>query len=498
MPKINRITVMNLKPYYALVCAVLFSSCLPYPVTEQPEAMEMTGRVFVDSTYTNNWTMTRVIAIDANGAVLGQDTPVFNGTDLVWAIPVAADENTAGTFWVELRHNSSGKVYYNEGSDERFITGGFYNLSVNENNIPVRSAADLALIGKSEQFPLSESYVLLRNISLSGEWEPIGKNADEPFSGVFNGRYHTISGFTLPNGSIYGYIGLFGYVKGDVSAPAEIKNLNLNVSGTELRLSEVSGQSVGMLAGVIENAFIERVSVNGPASGLIISKPGGGDFYIGGITGKIAGSSSISRSSMLFPFEADADSTGNGYIGGIAGYSKQTDGSILLNKCYNSGLVAISNKGQGAYVGGILGYHENILGYTGTASTIDECYARNEVSASGGGGTVAAGGIVGGATTDGLAGSRSFALMASVSSYSADPANAYAGGLSGYNLADSAECYQLDSIEIKPAAQPPAVNATAIAQSAVIEDLFKVDLAWDFDKTWRWDSNTGLPKFIWQ
>jgi hypothetical protein len=53
-------------------------------------------------------------------------------------------------------------------------------------------------------------------------------------------------------------------------------------------------------------------------------------------------------------------------------------------------------------------------------------------------------------------------------------------------------------MEITPASSPHTVNAGAIAQSAVTEDLFRIDLAWDFEMTWRWDANTGLPKFIWQ
>jgi hypothetical protein len=498
MSKINRITVMNTNFFPALLCAVLFSNCLPYPVIEQPEALNMEGRVFFNSKFSKYWVATKVIAIDSRGVVMGQDVPESNGVDLLWSIPISANENTTGTLWVELRHETTGKVYYNEGSDEKFISGGHYDLSVNENNIPIKSAGDLALIGKSDKFPLNESYVLLRNLNLSGEWEPIGKDYDEPFSGVFNGCYRSISGITLPSDSSFEYIGLFGYIKGSAAVHAQIKNLNLNLSGTSLSLSTIGGQSVGILAGAIENALIEKVNVNGPTKGLRISKPGGGDFYIGGIAGKIAGSSSISNSSMLFPFEADADSTGNGYIGGIAGYSKQTDGIILLNKCYNSGLVSINNNGKGAYAGGILGYHENKLNDAAVVSTVYECYARNEISASGGAGTVAAGGVIGGATNDGLAGSTSCALMISVSAYAAESAAAYAGGLSGYNLADQTECYQLDLTEIKPASTAPAVNAGTIAQTAVTEALFRTTLGWDFDRTWRWDANIGYPKFMWQ
>jgi hypothetical protein len=489
---------MNPKTFTALLCAALFSNCLPYPVTEQPEALRMEGRIFVNSNFSKYWIMTKVIAINANGIVLGETVPKSNGVELVWYMPVSTYENTTGTFWVELTHETTGKVYYNEGSNEKFISGGHYDLRVNESNIPIKSVSDLALIGKSEKFPLNESYVLLRNLNLGGEWEPIGKDYDEPFSGVFNGCDRSISGITLPNGSSFEYIGLFGYVKGSAETHARIKNLNLNLSGTELNLSTISGQCIGILAGAIENALIEKVNVNGPAKGLRISKPGGGDFYIGGIAGKIAGSSSISSSSMLLPFEANADGTGRGYIGGIAGYSKQTDGIILLNKCYNSGLVSINNNGQGAFAGGILGYHENKPGAAAIVSTVYECYARNGISASGGAGTVAAGGVIGGATGYGLAGSTSCALMVSVSAYAAASATAYAGGLSGYNLANQTECYQLDITEIKPASTAPAVNAGTIAQTAVTEALFRTTLGWDFDRTWRWDASINYPKFMWQ
>jgi hypothetical protein len=486
---------MKLNALSTLICAVLFSNCLPYSVIEQPEALTMKGRVLVAAAFAN-YKITKVIAINTAGRVLGTAVPESGGSYIVWSIPILTEENTNGTFWVELTNKITGKVYYNEGSDERFVSGGHYDLRVNENNLPIKSAADLARIGKDEQFSADERYVLLTDINLSGEWNPIGNNAAEPFSGVFNGRDRTISGITLPSDSAYECLGLFGYVKGNSTAHAQIKNLNLTLSGAELRLSAINEQCIGILAGSIEDTLVEKVSVNGPRQGLKISKTGGGDFYIGGIAGKISGSSSISRSSVLFPLEADTDSSGKGYIGGIAGYSKQAgNGIILLNKCYNTGLVAINNDGQGVYAGGILGYHENISCIK-TVSTVEECYARNGVSASGGGaGTVSAGGLIGGATEYGLAGSRSCALMLSVS---ASAPLMSAGGFSGYKLAGSLDCYQLDGMEIKPASSPFAVNAGAIAQRDIDETLFLKILGWDFRHTWRWDSSTGCPKFMWQ
>ncbi|MDR2660364.1 MAG: hypothetical protein LBC27_10345 [Spirochaetaceae bacterium] len=504
---------------------IMFTTCsVPYSVFEPPEYFTMEGRIFIDPNLPPRWMVRKVVAITENGNILGEAVPTSDGTNMIWYIPVVAEENSIGTFWVELRDGISSTIYYNGGSDERFISGGHYDLVVNQDsiNIPIGSYNQLKLIGKDASFPADANYVLLRDIAVSGDWEPLCKTGSEPFSGVFDGHNHTISGLKLVDNGSFQYIGLFGYMRGSAVKLAGLENLNLKIANTELRLSEVNEQCFGVAAGFAENAFFDKVTVYGPSQGLRIEKNSGGNFYIGGIAGKIAGSFSvISRSSTLFSVEVDSESAGLGHIGGIAGYAQSYYGSISISKCYSTGLVAISNMGQGAYAGGILGYYGLLPDAAPKIldnSTISESYARGEVSSfgSGKGVIIAAGGIVGGSDTAGdeylgyvgLAGTRSCALMSSVTAAGQDAAiDVYAGGFSGYQLADSEDCFQLNSMELIPAPlipplpypPPPPVDVTPIDKSVLTEKWFSgAPLAWDFSLTWQWDARTGYPKFLWQ
>ncbi|MDE6086059.1 MAG: hypothetical protein K2G40_06630, partial [Muribaculaceae bacterium] len=57
---------------------------------------------------------------------------------------------------------------------------------------PIGSAADLAAIGKD----LSGEYELTADITLEGEWLPIGNTAD-PFTGTLDGKGYTIKGLSV-------------------------------------------------------------------------------------------------------------------------------------------------------------------------------------------------------------------------------------------------------------------------------------------------------------
>jgi hypothetical protein len=502
----------------ALAILVLLSACgIPYPVSEPPEYFTMEGRVFVDSDLPARWRINKIIAIKENGDVLGEVEPTLDEGSLLWSLPVVADENSVGTFWVEMDDGLSDIQYYNGGSDERFISGGHYDLNVNRYNIniPIGSYGELKLIGKDAMHPSNENYVLIRDININGDWEPLCKSGSDSFSGIFDGHNHTISGLRLTDKNSWQYAGLFGYVQGSSSEQAELKNLNIEITNTELQLSEINEQCFGVVAGFAENTTFDKITVRGPNTGLKIRKTGGGNFYVGGIVGKIAvnnvtitsGVSKISRSATLFAIDVDADNSGVGYLGGIAGYADSVYGEISISNCYSTGLVALSNiTGGDTYAGGILGYHEKHSSNPNN-SEITESYTRGEVSVfSNAQKITAAGGIVGGSNGPlsvppvGLTGARSCALMVSVSADNGSSNQVFAGGFSGYNLAGSEACFQLTSMTITPySTSSLAVNVTSVDKSALTEKWFAgQSLNWDFSTIWQWDARAGYPKFLWQ
>lgn len=306
----------------------------------------------------------------------------------------------------------------------------------------IASAADLAEFrDKVNAGSADISAKLTADIDLGGsgtnQWVPIGSGdvdehnnpIGEPFSGVFDGQGHIISGFCISNDNVFQ--GLFGYVSGD---KAEIRNLtvsgdvkgrdtvggiagwtgsgssiencaaNVSISGTDdiggiagdadgssiancSMNGRVSGTryNVGGIAGrPSKNSFIENCTVSGVVSGYYcVGGIAGYAFYISiancAVSGSVSGTDSQytggiageAASSPITNCSANGSVSGKTCVGGIAGGVK---GSPITN-CAANGSVS----GSGQYVGGIIGLVEDI-------SSITNCgwLANNADSAVGG------------------------------------------------------------------------------------------------------------------
>ena len=242
---------------------------------------------------------------------------------------------------------------------------------------------------------------LAADITFSGTWTPIGTTAN-PFSGVFDGDGHAISGLVL-SGPVSGtQLGFFGVVSGTANADyatigdvwvngafneanvveakytAVVKNLvlaNVNVSN-----SSTSGSTryTGALAGQVKNAYVANIVVSGSVSGT---------KGVGGITGCLDGSVAKCCTNS-------ATIVANGYnVGGIAGganYCNSLVASAFID-CANSG--SVTTTAAGGYAGGIVGMAQ---GGTGKCDIITGCSNSgtiHSVGASSGVGGIAGQGI---------------------------------------------------------------------------------------------------------
>ena len=156
------------------------------------------------------------------------------------------------------------------------------------------------LVNSGEDSFKGKTVSLKNNITMQGTFVPIGSEK-KPFEGTFNGNNHCISG-----GSISGEnnIGLFGVIEG-------AKILNLDINNIKLANKDNSN-NIGGLVGKAFNSTIKS------CKNLGVNIDSGKD-YIGGIVG----------------------CNYNGYI----------------SNCTNQGEI----KGEGNYVGGIVGYNEGII-----------------------------------------------------------------------------------------------------------------------------------------
>lgn len=184
----------------------------------------------------------------------------------------------------------------------------------------ITNAAELKAISNN----LDGSYVLENDITLSGDWLPLGMNDVSHFTGCFDGNGHNIKGLNVnePSGSYQGY-GLFGDVTGSV--------VDVNVEGSVLAMK----MNVGGIVGYADGAFIKDCGFNGSVSG---------GYRVGGIVGNASGGTEISACYSSGSVTAKSSISG-GIVGILTGN---------LTDCFSSAEVS------GTYnVGGIIGSVNN-------------------------------------------------------------------------------------------------------------------------------------------
>ena len=207
----------------------------------------------------------------------------------------------------------------------------------------------------------STSCTLAADITLTGEWTPIGIDFDNQYTGTFDGGNYTITGLTMTGSDEYA--GLFGYI----GSGGTVKNVKLEDVQIE------SDNQYGCVGGVAGNSDgnIENCSVSGSVSSRCTAGGVVGQQFGGSIT--LCGSSATVK--------------GTGEVGGVAG---KTDNSATLTACYATGNVTFERASTiNTFAGGVVGFN-------GTGSILTACYATGNVTGTGTGtGSCYVGGVTG-------------------------------------------------------------------------------------------------------
>ena len=173
----------------------------------------------------------------------------------------------------------------------------------------------------------SGNYVLAADITLTGQWTPLGTEAS-PFTGTFDGGGHSIKGLTVTASRDLDNSGLFGYAKG-----ATLKNVSIigaKVDGDE---------HVGILLG---NA--KQVNISGVMTSGIVT----GRDHVGGIVGDASGSADNGEFTYISNCMSTAGVFSRSYqAGGIAGIVNAGN----IDKCFFYGSATAEEGFAGA--GGI-------------------------------------------------------------------------------------------------------------------------------------------------
>ena len=222
----------------------------------------------------------------------------------------------------------------------------------------VYTAAGLQEWAEAAKVNPSTSCTLGDNITLTGNWTPIGTE-QTPYTGTFDGQGHTISGLSISSSDYYA--GLFGFV----GSGGTVQNLTLD-SPT---VNSSSATDVGAVAGRNDGGAIADCHVTG--SGNISSS-----FIAGGVVGNNNGGTVTACYAT-----GSVTATGNTvYSGGVVG----TNSGGTVTACYATGDVTATSSYFYSYAGGVVGNN---------GGTVTACYATGNVTANGS--DTYAGGVVG-------------------------------------------------------------------------------------------------------
>ena len=230
--------------------------------------------------------------------------------------------------------DSIDNCFFTANPDQTDTDGDGYgdSCSADGNNNGFR---DLSTIQQLEgvRTNLNVNFELLRDISLAGRnWQPIGGEFNA-FTGIFDGRGHTISNLSIRRtGNLEGsgrFLGLFSSVQA-----ATIRNTTLRIQ--EIRLSNVTSISLfigGLIGSVFTASSVQDNAVILEGDILVDSRasvPGTGNIFIGGLIGSAS------------PFPAGGDISRS--------YVLSTGGKIIGN----------STRVNTILTGGLIGSHRRI------------------------------------------------------------------------------------------------------------------------------------------
>ena len=273
--------------------------------------------------------------------------------------------------------------------------------------IEIATAAELDAVRTG----LTLNYKLIRNITLTSAWTPIGDWSTR-FTGTFDGGGHTIT-LGADVAVADDFAGLFGVI----GVSGKVRNLtvagNISVSGVDVIIGGIAGYNLGtiekcaMLGDVIVTDG-DRSNVGGIAGwggiGSTITScyslgainANGSEYnYVGGIAGRGQGGAIITNCYSLGNITASGGSTRNS-VGGIVG---ELTLDAIASYCYVMGAVSASGSTNES-AGGIAGRSDG--------GRIENCVALNSSVSVGGGSNI--GRIVGDSSNSTLSGNRTIAM----------------------------------------------------------------------------------------
>ena len=372
----------SISDYCADMCrhAVHASVQTPYAVTNLSEDF---GQEPEDPIVPGTESHLKRMTVNGMNVVLGEDTAFTVKVDTartpvaLYAYPIdnGAELNITDVYGADIERDVTRPNYYPlvapaygetvnytirvisaaMGADETVYKLALVGASAKDITYPIASRADLENFAEAVN---SGSYAIngevtedfSMNHTKQDCWmTPIGDKA-HPWTGTFNGKGHTISGFNIyrvdNDLNNFDFVGLFGYIQN-----AMIKNLR--IEGTEESYfnrpssgsDDTQNKAFAILCGCMESSTVQDCSVSMP----IFTNVSG---HVGMLVGKNAdvsgaAASLIQRCSVQGTWRIRH----SGIYGGILGYGYNAD----IRDCYSLCNMSLQQD-KAARIGGVIGY----------------------------------------------------------------------------------------------------------------------------------------------
>ncbi len=394
----------------------------PVDFTIAASGGDMTGAAVSTILVNTNFLIgTAVDDVNVNDAVTwsANQLTLFAGRN----ININTNLNGSGTAQLALQYGQrdSGNYFINNGakvtlpaganfSTQNGSTGAVKNYTVITSLGAAGSTSTTDLQGMNGGLGLNYALGADIDASATSTWnsgagfEPVGKDAVTPFTGIFDGLGHTISNLNI-NRPATDLVGLFGI------ASSIMRNVGME-GGSTIGHSHVGGL-VGFFSGSINNAYVTgSVSGTNNVGGLVGTVEGGtisNVYATGSVSGidAVGGLVGISSVASISNAYATGSVTGDSRVGGLVGlnFGSSIDnvyatGSVTgtnnvgglvsanfvasINNAYATGSVSGTNN-----VGGLVGLQGN-SDNGGGISSISNSYATGRIT-----GTSNIGGLVG-------------------------------------------------------------------------------------------------------
>ncbi len=202
---------------------------------------------------------------------------------------------------------------------------------------------------------LNGNYILGCDIDLSDveNWDPVG-DANNPFTGVFNGNGYSIDNLTITvDDANAENVGFFG-----VTENATITNVDFTNASVITPDDFINGSSaVGIVAGTARGTTFDNITVSGDVTGY---------ESVGGLVGIINDNSYLSKdgkivevgNSSISNVHTDVNANGKYFVGGLAGYVADTSTDegvakrdLKISNCSTSGEIVFEEEAAGGLIG---------------------------------------------------------------------------------------------------------------------------------------------------